>query len=60
MSESDPTVKPEGAKWPATLDGGITMPPVTQAMLENAAARALASNARRDLIEYLRLRRKAN
>jgi hypothetical protein len=34
-------------------------PPVTQAALLNAAARAAASNSRRDLVEYLRLRRKS-
>ena len=51
--------KPDGqAKWPGGAEGGAVVPPVTQAALLNAAARAAASNARRDLVEYLRLRRK--
>ena len=47
-----------GGKWPGEQGGGVS-PPVTQAALLNAAARASASNSRRDLVEYLRLRRKA-
>ena len=47
-----------GAKWPGG-EGGEVRPPVTQAALMNAAARAAASNSRRDLVEYLRLRRKS-
>ena len=51
-----------GGKWPAEADGGggsAGVPPVTVAARANAAARAAASGARRDLLEYLRLRRKA-
>lgn len=55
MSEAD--VKQEPAKWPASEAGSVS-PPLTQASLANAAARAMASNSRRDLVEYLRLRRK--
>jgi len=47
----------EGGKWPAG-GGGAVSGPVTQAALLNAAARAAASCSRRDLMEYLRLRRK--
>jgi len=46
------------AKWPGG-EGGEVKAPVTQAALLNAAARAAASNSRRDLVEYLRLRRKS-
>src|SRR5205809_588769 len=42
--------------WPGTAPVAA-QPPVTQAALANAAARAAASNTRRDLVEYLRLRR---
>jgi hypothetical protein len=58
MSELQVVVSKDGAKWPAAGDPGPVNPPVTQAALANAAARAAASNARRDLVEYLRLRRK--
>ena len=44
-------------KWPAGGEQPVTAP-VTQAALANAAARAAASASRRDLLEYLRLRRK--
>ena len=47
-----------GMKWPSG-EGGEVKPPMTQAALMNAAARAAASNSRRDLVEYLRLRRKS-
>ena len=47
----------EGGKWPSG-GGGAVSGPVTQAALLNAAARAAASCSRRDLMEYLRLRRK--
>ncbi len=57
---SEPVVKPETAKWPG--EGGGESPsapaPLTQAVLANAAARAAASNSRRHLAEYLRMRRK--
>jgi hypothetical protein len=46
------------AKWPGGEGGGAVNPPVSQALLANAAARAAASGARRELMEYLRLRRK--
>ena len=45
-------------KWPASQSEGVS-PPLTQAALANAAARATATNSRRDLVEYLRLRRKS-
>ena len=53
--------KPEttGTQWPAESPGGAVTAPVTAAALANAAARAAASGARRDLLDYLRLRRKA-
>lgn len=54
---SDMQVVVKDAKWPAA-EGAEVPPPVTQAALANAAARAAASNARRDLVAYLRLRRK--
>jgi len=44
--------------WPGAKEPTVN-PPVTQAALCNAAARAAASNSRRDLVEYLRLRRKS-
>ena len=47
-----------GAKWPEGQGGGPISAPVTAAVLANAAARAAASSSRRDLLEYLRLRRK--
>jgi hypothetical protein len=50
--------KAEGGKWPAE-NGGMASAPVSTAALANAAARAAASGAKRDLLEYLRLRRKA-
>jgi hypothetical protein len=46
------------AKWPGGEEGAAVAPPVSQALLANAAARAAASGARRELMEYLRLRRK--
>jgi hypothetical protein len=46
-----------GGKWPAGQVGTVGAP-VTAAALANAAARAAASGARRELVEYLRLRRK--
>ena len=62
MSEQVVTKPVEGgdgaAKWPAAEAGAVSAP-VTAALLANAAARASASGARRDLMEYLRLRRKA-
>ena len=54
---SEEQVKAEGPKWPAQ-EAAAVAPPVTQAALANAAARAAASNSRRELVEYLRLRRK--
>ena len=48
-----------GGKWPAEGGGGPVSAPVTAAALANAAARAAASGSRRELMEYLRLRRKA-
>ncbi len=57
MSDAQVVVKEQGDKWPAA-EGSAISAPVTQAALANAAARAAASNARRDLVEYLRLRRK--
>ena len=66
MSETEAVVKAGteaaetggGAKWPAG-EGKSVSAPVTEAALANAAARAAASSSRRDLLEYLRLRRKA-
>ena len=60
MSEAQEN-KPERSdgKWPAEGGSGTVVAPVTQAALANAAARVSASGARRDLLEYLRLRRKA-
>ena len=55
---SEEAVKPEEPKWPTPAAASVT-PPVTQAALANAAARAAATNSRRDLVEYLRLRRKS-
>lgn len=63
MSEVDAVVKAgveeaaPAAKWPGGGGAGASAP-VTEAALANAAARAAASGARRDLLEYLRLRRK--
>jgi hypothetical protein len=54
MSEEQ---KPEAPKWP-TQEPPAVAPPVTLATLANAAARAAATNSRRDLVHYLRLRRK--
>ena len=51
------TATPAAANWPGESPGAVS-PPLTQAALLNAAARAAASNSRRDLVEYLRLRRK--
>jgi len=48
-----------GGKWPSAGAAGEEVKgPVTAAGLANAAARAAASGARRELMEYLRLRRK--
>jgi hypothetical protein len=60
VSDTQVEVKGEGggAKWPAGEGGGVGAP-VTQAALANAAARASASQSRRELAEYLRLRRKS-
>jgi hypothetical protein len=59
MSDTSETkVESSGGKWPAEGGGGAVSAPVTVAALANAAARAAASGARRDLLEYLRLRRK--
>jgi hypothetical protein len=49
--------KPEAPKWP-TQEPPAVPPPVTQATLAAAASRAAATNSRRDLVDYLRLRRK--
>jgi hypothetical protein len=59
MAEMESKVESGGAKWPAEPGGGAAIAPVTAAALANAAARAAASGARRDLLDYLRLRRKA-
>jgi hypothetical protein len=61
MSENQ-KAEGESAKWPAAEGAGgagAAAPPITAAALANAAARAAASLSRRDLLEYLRLRRKA-
>jgi hypothetical protein len=57
MSDVPASPKPQPAPWP-TGEPPVASPPLTQAALANAAARAAASHARRDLLEYLRLRRK--
>jgi hypothetical protein len=65
MSDGEAVVKAEGpgaeaggaARWPAGEGRGVSAP-VSEAALANAAARAAASASRRDLLEYLRLRRK--
>ena len=54
---SEEQAKPEAPKWPGQEPAGVA-PPVTHATLANAAARAAVSNSRRDLVAYLRLRRK--
>ena len=60
MSDTQETkAEAGGAKWPAEGGGSAVNAPVTAAALANAAARAAASGARRDLLDYLRLRRKA-
>ncbi|HVX83676.1 MAG TPA: hypothetical protein VH253_02555 [Phycisphaerae bacterium] len=58
MSDVQTPPAAEPAKWPASGETAAVSPPLTQAALANAAARAMASNTRRDLMEYLRLRRK--
>jgi hypothetical protein len=60
MSESAPVSSPPTAQWPGSPPAtpAAPAPPLVQAVLANAAARAAASGARRDLLEYLRLRRK--
>ena len=57
MSEVSANVPDKVPTWPENSPPPVE-PPVTQAALLNAAARAAASNARRDLVAYLRLRRK--
>ena len=49
-------VNKDGAKWPEG-GGGNEKPPVSEAVLANAAARAAASGSRKELMAYLRLRR---
>ena len=56
---SETTTDKAAAKWPEDQGGAAVAGPVSQALLANAAARAAASGARRDLVEYMRLRRKA-
>ena len=58
MSEEVVVKAEAGGKWPSGEAGGVSAP-VTQAVLVNAAARAAASCSRRELMEYLRLRRKS-
>ena len=58
MSETSETKVEAGGKWPTDGANAAVSAPVTAAALANAAARAAASGARRDLLEYLRLRRK--
>jgi hypothetical protein len=53
-AKQEPAASP---KWPAPEQAGVA-PPITRATLANAAARAAATNSRRDLVDYLRLRRK--
>lgn len=55
---SDASPDKAGPKWPEDAQGAAVAAPVSQALLANAAARAAASGTRRELIEYLRLRRK--
>ncbi len=51
-------VNKDDAKWPeGTGAGGGEKVPVSEALLANAAARAAASGSRKELVEYLRLRR---
>jgi hypothetical protein len=57
MSETQ-TGSESGVKWPEGPGPQAVQPPVSAALLANAAARAAASNSRRELLEYLRLRRK--
>ena len=57
MSEAQTSTE-SGVKWPEGSAVPVVQAPVTAAVLANAAARAAASNSRRDLLEYLRLRRK--
>jgi hypothetical protein len=55
---SDTQTSSDG-KWPGgTEPGTAAAAPVTRELLAQAAARAAASASRRDLLEYLRLRRK--
>ncbi len=58
MSDTVENKAEVGSKWP-TEGAGTASAPVSTAALANAAARAAASGAKRDLLEYLRLRRKA-
>ena len=58
MSERTPDSKADDPKWPAG-EGSAVSAPVTAAALANAAARAASSGSRRELLEYLRLRRKS-
>ena len=57
MSAVAVTVPEKAVSWPGSNPPAVD-PPLTQAALQNAAARAAASNSRRDLVAYLRLRRK--
>jgi hypothetical protein len=57
MSDVPATVPEKAPAWPENAPPPVD-PPLTQAALANAAARAAASNSRRDLVAYLRLRRK--
>jgi hypothetical protein len=54
VKEETPVQTP---KWPAPEQPGVA-PPITPVTLASAAARAAATNSRRDLVDYLRLRRK--
>jgi hypothetical protein len=62
MNDAQVMAKPAdadgGSKWPDGGGAGAVSGPVSAAALANAAARAAASSSRRDLLEYLRLRRK--
>jgi hypothetical protein len=57
MSDAASSSQEKAVAWPASGPLAVEAP-VTQASLANAAARAAASNSRRDLVAYLRLRRK--
>jgi hypothetical protein len=55
VSKEETPVQPP--KWPAPERPSVA-PPITPVTLAGAAARAAATNSRRDLVDYLRLRRK--